>query len=244
MFSKRTAVLAAFSTLLSTGAFAADIVSSPEATPVFSWTGAYVGLNAGYGGGSARNDLSVDNTPIGGSGDFRSNGFLGGIQAGYNYQVNQWVIGAEADFQGSGLKADGPIVTGGFGAGAFTVGTKLDWYGTVRARAGVLATDRFLVYATGGLAYGHTKSYFEQVMSGPFGTNTLHVEASKTRAGWTAGAGAEYAITDHVSFKTEYAYTDLGRADGINRELFPGQLVHLDRKVNFHSVKVGINYKF
>jgi outer membrane immunogenic protein len=223
MFSKRIAVLAAFSTLLSTGAFAADIVSpAPEVTPVFSWTGAYVGLNAGFGGGKFKHEL-----PVGGpapSFNASSNGFVGGVQVGYNYQIDQWVVGAEADFQGASIKGETDL---GFAFGP-KLGTKLDWYGTVRARAGVLATDRLLVYATGGLAYGHTKTYMEDSVFG--------ISESKTKAGWTVGAGVEYAVTDHLSLKTEYAYTDLGKAQ-VLYDMF-------DRKVNFHSVKFGINYKF
>jgi outer membrane immunogenic protein len=225
MFSKRIAVLAAFSTILSTGAFAADIVSpAPEVVPVFSWTGAYVGLNVGYGGGKFKHEI-ID--PVL-SFDASSNGFVGGVQVGYNYQIDQWVVGAEADFQGASIKGETDVNIG------TKLGTKLDWYGTVRARAGVLATDRLLVYATGGLAYGHTKTFFETPVAG--------ISESKTKAGWTVGAGVEYAVTDHVSLKTEYAYTDLGKARVFDSAgMFgPG----LDRKVNFHTVKFGINYKF
>ncbi|MDH6229586.1 outer membrane immunogenic protein [Mesorhizobium soli] len=222
MFSKRIAVLAAFSTILSTGAFAADIVV-PEVIPVFSWTGAYVGLNAGFGGGKFKHELPV----VGPAPSFNpsSNGFVGGVQVGYNYQIDQWVVGAEADFQGASIKGETDL---GSLVGGPKLGTKLDWYGTVRARAGVLATDRLLVYATGGLAYGHTKTFIEDAVFG--------ISESKTKAGWTVGAGVEYAVTDHVSLKTEYAYTDLGKA-----QVLEGMI---DRKVNFHTVKFGINYKF
>ncbi|MDH6234123.1 outer membrane immunogenic protein [Mesorhizobium soli] len=221
MFSKRIAVLAAFSTILSTGAFAADTVSAPEVIPVFSWTGAYVGLNVGFGGGKFKHEI-VGAAPAA-SFNASSSGFVGGVQVGYNYQIDQWVVGAEADFQGANIKGDVDF------GGVVPVGTKLDWYGTVRARAGMLATDRLLVYATGGLAYGHTKTYSEMMLGNS-------VSESKTKAGWTVGAGVEYAVTDHVSLKTEYAYTDLGKA-----RVFDGDI---DRKVNFHSVKFGINYKF
>lgn len=234
--------LAIAATLFSSTAFAADVVV-PEVIPVFSWTGAYVGLNVGFGGDKAKHQFWVDGVPVNGSLDFTSSGFLGGIQAGYNYQIDQWVVGVEADFQGSGIKGEGSVrlnnvvVPGEFDA---SIGTKLDWYGTLRARAGVLATDRFLVYATGGLAYGRTKSYINADALG------INESVSKTKAGWTVGAGAEYAITDNVTFKTEYAYTDLGKANLFSGELFgPGSPVaHLDRKMNFHSIKVGINYKF
>ncbi|MEP9374977.1 outer membrane protein [Mesorhizobium sp. KR1-2] len=226
VLSKRVAVLAAFSTLLSTGAFAADIVSSepaPEVIPVFSWTGAYVGLNVGFGGGKFKHETANVVPPM--SFKAPSNGFIGGVQAGYNYQIDRWVVGAEADFQGASIKGESELPHGP------TLGTKLDWYGTARARAGVLATDRLLVYGTGGLAYGHTKTYSKIHGGGR--------SISKTRAGWTVGAGAEYAVTEHVSLKTEYAYTDLGKA-----RIFDDGEFGLDRKVTFHTVKLGIAYKF
>jgi outer membrane immunogenic protein len=240
--------LAIAATFFSSTAFAADVVA-PEVIPVFSWTGAYIGLNAGFGGGKAKHPFDVSGpTEVGrfnianGTLDFTSSGFLGGIQAGYNYQMDQWVLGVETDFQGSGIKGEGsvsvdsPIFGGSFNA---KIGSKLDWYGTLRARAGVLATDRFLVYATGGLAYGRTKSYVN------IDEIDLNESRSKTKAGWTIGAGAEYAITDNVTFKTEYLYTDLGKANLFDGEFGDsGIAARLDRKFNFHTVRVGINYKF
>jgi outer membrane immunogenic protein len=231
MFSKRIAVLATFSTLLSTGAFAADIVS-PEVIPVFSWTGAYVGLNVGFGGGDAKHPYSrelVGEFRDSGSVDATTRGFLGGIQAGYNYQMGRLVFGAEADFQGADIKGDGYDAQIRVGARS-----KLDWYGTLRARAGVLATDRFLVYGTGGAAYGHVKTTLFDDWTGSY---------SGTKWGWTAGAGAEYAVTNNVTFKAEYAYTDLGKSNLIHLEDVNFSY-NRDRKVNFHSVKFGINYKF
>ncbi len=236
--------VAAAATLFSSTAFAADVVA-PEVIPVFSWTGAYVGLNVGYGGGKAKHPFYLTNgtDTIGGSVDFTSSGFLGGVQAGYNYQIDNWVVGVEADFQGAGIKGEGSFSVNYDGdlLAEGKAGTKLDWYGTVRARAGVLATDRFLVYATGGLAYGRTKSYINGDI---VGLGSIDESRSKTKAGWTVGAGAEYAITDHVTFKTEYAYTDLGKANLFNEDLGGGMVANLDRKMNFHSIKVGINYKF
>ena len=241
MFLKRTAIAAAVS-LLSSSAFAADIASPvEEVTPIFSWTGAYVGLNVGFGGGKAKHPINLSDgagtTFLDGSANLTSSGFLGGVQAGYNYQIDQWVVGVEADFQGSGIKGEGSFSADIPGGPSFDAkaGTRLDWYGTVRGRAGVLATDRFLVYATGGLAYGRTKSYLK--------ADGDELSAKKTKAGWTIGAGAEYALTDNVSFKTEYLYTDLGKANLFDDE-FLGANASLDRKFNFHTVRVGINYKF
>lgn len=225
--------------------FAADAATdlpSPETAPAgFVWTGGYVGLNVGFGGGKVKHRASSDVFPGVGSGDFDSNGFLGGVQAGYNYQIDRWLIGVEADFQGSGLNGDGPVLFDGMPL-PITAGTKLDWYGTMRARAGGLVTDRFLVYATGGLAYGRTKSYLDLDLDGG---GHIRQTATKTKTGWTVGSGAEYAINDRVSLKTEYAYTDLGQANIFSGKLGQdGPLADFDRKISFHSIKVGINYKF
>lgn len=241
-------------TLFSSVAFAADVVV-PEIIPVFSWTGAYVGLNVGFGGGKAKLSSDRDyfgegpHTHYADTYDFHTSGFLGGVQAGYNYQIDQWVLGVEADFQGSGIKGehsawyvqtrpdDDPPYSHEDG---YRLGTKLDWYGTVRARAGVLATDRFLVYATGGFAYGRTKSFADFYESG---YPDEHYSVSKTKGGWTIGAGVEYAITDHLTWKTEYAYTDLGKTR-FDDPFGYGDDAHIERKFNFHSIKVGLNYKF
>lgn len=253
-FTYLASVSAAAFFALSTVAMAADAVvyePAPDASviPVFSWTGAYIGLNAGYGGGKAEHPFSITDTTtvpattlLSGGLDFNSSGFVGGAQVGYNYQIDQFVLGVEADIQGANVKGEGSLtLTDNLGNVLDArLGTKLDWYGTVRARVGVAATDRFLVYATGGLAYGRTTSYAR----GTLGGATFDESAKETKTGWTVGAGAEYAVTNNVTFKTEYLYTDLGKANLYSDELIPGINANLDREFNFHTVRVGINYKF
>jgi outer membrane immunogenic protein len=92
------------------------------------------------------------------------------------------------------------------GSAAFTANYKLDWFGTVRGRVGYLPTDRVLLYATGGLAYGHLGS----------DAPGLGLGWGSTRAGWTVGAGAEAAIDRNWSVKLEYLYMDLGNVGGAN----------------------------
>ena len=207
---------------LSGGAYAADAVVS-EPVPVastFDWTGAYIGVNAGGGFGTFKL------TPNLGSGlSLSSGGFLGGVQAGYNWQSGQMVYGVEADFQGSDVKAS----LSGIGGPGTELETKVDWFGTLRARLGYTPVDRFMVYGTGGLAYGHEKTS----ISGIGGTSF-----SKTKAGWTVGGGAEYAINSNWTIKSEYLYTDLGKAT------FNVGANSIDVKVPFHTVRVGLNYKF
>lgn len=228
------------------GAKAADAIvaePAPVAVDTFSWTGGYIGINAGYAGGKFKHPFSVydelfDETLVSGSVNFNASGFVGGVQVGYNWQFdNRFVVGAEADFQGSTVKGDVSAHADGLSAKAET---KIEWFGTVRARLGYAATERLLVYGTGGLAYGKVKSGY----SLSDGVDSVGESTSKTKAGWTIGAGAEYAINNNWTLKSEYLYTDLGKRTLINytdADLFN---YNLESKVNFHTVRVGLNYKF
>jgi outer membrane immunogenic protein len=104
--------------------------------PVSSWTGFYVGVNAGYGGGESA--ISTD-SPLGSNVlALKSNGFLGGGQIGYNWQAGQFLYGLEADIQGTGVKSS-------LGLGAVAggdAGTTVDYFGTVRGRIGFTPWDR------------------------------------------------------------------------------------------------------
>ncbi len=220
--------------LASSAAYAADAVVSEPTPPVapdtFSWTGGYIGVNAGYAGGSFKYNASEERIGDIASAKITSSGFVGGVQVGYNWQFdNRMVIGAEADFQGSTLKGE---VSGDIdGIGGLSAGSKVQWFGTVRARVGYSPVDRFLVYGTAGLAYGKVKSYYDLDGSGD--------SLSKTKAGWTVGAGVEYALTNNWTVKTEYLFTDLGK-----QTLYDEGGLSLDNKVRFHTVRVGLNYKF
>jgi outer membrane immunogenic protein len=194
---------------------------------VYDWNGFYIGGNVGYGWGRAKTDGNETGTQsvsefaaIGGAllagfpvvtplgtvpltGRANANGVIGGGQAGYNWQRGTWLFGLEADIQGSDERgsADVCIVAGcAIGTGVLTANYKLDWFGTARGRVGFLPTDRVLLYATGGLAYGEVSA------TAPL----IPLSWGSTRAGWTVGAGAEAAIDQHWSVKLEYLYMDLG----------------------------------
>ncbi|WP_376709717.1 outer membrane protein [Pseudochrobactrum lubricantis] len=223
--------LAAALLLSSTSAFAADAIVYNEPAPAvvadtFSWTGGYIGLNAGYAGGKNKFN-GYDNFAV--SAKDNASGFLGGIQAGYNWQFDQTIVGIETDFQGGNLKSDAEVT---YGATTYGAEAKINWFGTTRVRLGYTPVDRFMVYATGGVAYGKIKaSAFDGATS---------FSQSDTKVGYTVGAGAEYAVTNNVTLKTEYLYTDLGKLklDDVNGVRF-GEV-----KAPFHTVRVGVNYKF
>ncbi|MFC3693760.1 outer membrane protein [Chenggangzhangella methanolivorans] len=178
--------------LLSTSAFAADLPmeAAPAviAVPSFSWTGAYLGVQAGYG----KDRL--------GGGAFRPKGALIGGYAGYNYQfdASPLVVGVETDFNWS--DQDDKVSFAPFGS----VKADVKWAGATRGRVGV-AFDRVMVYGAAGVAYARVKG------TGTGGAATQ----SRSFTGWTAGGGAEYAFTDNVVGRAEYRYADYGRRSGV-----------------------------
>lgn len=253
------------SMMLSTAVYAADFIqpivdSEVIFTQSFDWTGFYVGVNAGYGGGDAAHPF-VLTVPDGGGGfddaltgsaNITAGGFLGGVQAGFNYQMDQFVFGIEADVQGSNIAGVVDVsvtdTMGFIGAPGDTLnisaGTRLDWLATIRPRLGY-AHDRFLVYVTGGLAYGATTSFVDVNVNG--GAPMFGGDARRNTWGWTAGAGLEYALTDNVSFKTEYLYTDLAAVNVISEDLGgggPGPEFNMSSDLNIHTVRAGLNLRF
>jgi outer membrane immunogenic protein len=235
------------------GASAADLgapAPAPLAVP-FSWTGFYVGGNVGYGWGTATDDPSFSQpfgiiaASFGATDTDKLNGVIGGAQTGYNWQVNNFVLGLETDIQASGQNGtdtfDGLIVNPfGNNAATGTDTSKLDWFGTTRARLG-LAVDRWLVYGTGGVAYGEV-NYSGNIQpanpSGfPLGTvqNAPIVwDQSNTKVGWAAGAGVENAITGNWSWKLEYLYMDLGSTTA-NLSGGVGNVIGLPLRANCYS---------
>ncbi|MGJ4859603.1 outer membrane protein [Labrys sp. La1] len=241
---------------LSVPAMAADLAPAavepvaPVAAP-FSWTGFYVGANAGYGwnnddatldglGGPAWDDYY----PVAlGKKDLSVDGFVGGAQVGYNYQIGQFVVGIEADFNYSDMKDKSTTRSpaGYFDPFTYRQSSSIKWFGTVRPRVGY-AFDRFLPYVTGGLAYGKVDvAHSEQFTFTHYGAST-----STTKAGWTVGAGLEYAITDNWTVKAEYLYFDLGKVKNIAQPApaNPPFSQRYSQDVTGQLVRLGVNYKF
>ncbi len=197
-----------------------------NALPVFTWTGFYAGLNAGYGwstGTSRYYDPS-----FGVVGGRRKGGFVGGAQAGYNYQFGMFVLGAETDLQYAGVGNKGSS----YGTTYFP-GDSDGYFGTIRARAGV-ALDRAFVFGTGGFAYGDIGG------NKPYDTELGRHRDNSTNWGWTLGGGVEYAITDNITAKVEGLYVNLDTSD--NYVL--SDRIDLRRDTEFGVVRAGVNYKF
>ncbi|MFG1378311.1 outer membrane protein [Xanthobacter autotrophicus] len=239
---------------LSAPAMAADLatkypVKAVAVVPVFSWTGFYIGANAGYGG----DKFDINETesyygyvsPYSYSHSTNSSGFFVGGQIGYNYQfANNVVIGLETDLQWSNIEGEHTETYsyGGVPYESYTRAATVDYFGTIRARLGY-AFDRFLPYVTGGAAYGKTKLSYSYSEYDYYGSS---FSASSTNWGWTVGVGAEYAITNNWTFKTEYLYVDLGSTDYTYSDYCCGGAYTYTGSVDtkFHTLKAGVNYKF
>ena len=194
--------------------------------PLFNWTGFYAGIQGGYGWGTSRQFDPLGN----GSLPYNMRGWVGGGTLGANWQNGSWLLGVEADISDSGIKGStnthptwGCIVANG----CFT---DVNWFGTVRGRAGVVA-DKWLVYATGGYAYGNVHV---GILTDPANDSTV------SRSGWTAGGGIEYALAPNWTAKLEYLYVNLGR--DFQWTTFTGD-PGLAR-ATFGVVRAGLNYKF
>jgi outer membrane immunogenic protein len=142
----------------------------------------------------------------------KPNGVTGGIDAGYNWQTGNWVYGIEGDIQLSA--ADDTFAPYKFSN---------PWFGTARGRIGY-AFNNILLYGTGGVAFGDLRG-------DTFGLSEDHVAA-----GWTAGLGAEFALTQNWSAKAEYLYVDLSS----QRYNITG----LPNGYSFGVARVGVNYHF
>lgn len=240
--------------LISTAVNAADLTTAYEAPPVvpesFSWTGGYIGVNAGYGWGDFEHSVQTKTPegkdPLPGTPDSEIDyaildqakyssspgGFVGGAQLGYNWQVDRLLFGLEADFQGGNIKGS---VSGGIDPYRFYADSRIDWFGTVRARLGYVPAERFLVYGTGGLAYGHVESYMNYA--------GYESSVSTTKTGYTVGGGAEYALNNKWSLKAEYLYTDFGTIDSLSAQRKYTKF-SAETEASFQAIRLGLNYRF
>jgi outer membrane immunogenic protein len=222
---------------LTAGAFAADlprrtIAPAPlVAVPLFTWTGFTIGVNLGWA--FADNEDDTVFVPPGtfappfhttsgvlAFGNGSNDGVTGGAQIGYNVQFGAFVLGVEADIQAIDLSGDnggvgvftvftGPGLPPGFVVAANSVGG-LDWWGSVRARAG-FAFDRFLIYATGGFAFGGGDN--GNGCGGVFVGGFVCNGDDDVNGGWAAGGGISWAFTNNLIGSVEGLFVSLDRGN-------------------------------
>jgi outer membrane immunogenic protein len=254
-------------------ALAADLpVKAPayNAPAAYNWTGFYIGGNGGYEWTDGQTDPLTGTQSVPPNAGFgilswqafgiyplTSNlgqqGAIGGLQAGYNWQFNSLVTGIEADFDLSSAKRSASTFASTIFApftftGASNISRRLDDLGTLRVRIG-FANDRTLFYATGGLAYGQSKLGYSAALGPVGGVVTTALGSNSTtvwQAGWTLGAGIEYAAWEHWSVKAEYLYYDLGSQSTTFAATTIGENWTGTTTVrnNGNLVRAGLNYKF
>lgn len=219
----KKSLAAALIVISSSAAFAADMPSrvapaaSPVAAPAFTWTGCYVGVHAS-------GDFGRSN--YGGLYRYNPGGVMGGAQMGCNTQINNFVIGAEAELAASAVR-------GGFTVPAGAMRQTSGLAGDIALRAGY-AFDRTLVFGKVGwsLANHH------------YAISPANFTANHTHSGLLLGAGVEYALTDHVTLKGEYNYINYGTSNLKFYDSVGAYMGSAPHKNSENIFKVGLNYKF
>ena len=238
----------------------ASTKDAPYYDAVPNWTGFYLGINGGYGWAAQSSTLTasaIENAfaAVNASSALSAGGGFGGGQIGYNMQRDRFVLGIEADIQGAGIggrtateavSLSGHVITDAWAK------SSLDWFGTLRVRAGYAAGGT-LFYATGGFAYGAVRDRLNQAVTSyntvPPATAYDSASSSATATGYVVGGGFETAITPSWSFKAEYQYIDLGStqlstATGSTDPTSPDNgSASAKFEHTYNTVRAGLNYK-
>jgi outer membrane immunogenic protein len=227
----------------------------------YDWTGLYIGINGGYSWGNSSTNYTITGFPSVSTSQ-SMDGWVFGGQAGYNKQIDpKWVLGVEADMQATGQDGTASFtdtMVGVVGTTTVPLSTtvtgslsqKLPWFGTARLRAGYLARDTWMLYVTGGLAFGEIDTNINANASSvinagqPFGMPvTLTGSNSDTRLGVTAGGGTEFAISGSWTAKLEYLYIDFGTVTNtFTGTGFPA--ITAKSHVTDNILRAGLNYRF
>jgi outer membrane immunogenic protein len=271
--------------LISGSAFAADLPSRkapPVAVPsAYNWGGLYGGINVGYGfangststgslAGTYSQGTAATTVPVSANwanSAMSPSGVVGGGQLGYNYQITpMFVAGIEADIQASDMGSTVNYTVANLSGNGYTAinnAKNIDWFGTARGRLGVVVPgySNFLVYGTGGFAYGYVNN---TVGLGTSLTTLPNVGAiggtstsGNTQVGWTAGGGVEWSPQTFPAWsaKVEYLYTDLGSTNqgvystwaGGGTAANPGSGsfgANHQSPTQFNTVRAGLNWHF
>ncbi len=196
---------------------AADLPSKRSAVvayaPASIWTGFYAGVHAGWTGGEFK---TTDTVVTSRTQTQKDSSFSGGALVGYNYQIQQFVLGAEADITAFNLKK---AKLGAVGS----LETSANYLATVRGRVGY-AVDRFLPFVTAGVAFTDSKQAY------PLASQ------SKTRTGYALGAGVDYAFTNNIIGRVEYQYAKFDNTKF--------NFVTDKSDLTLHQVRAAVSYKF
>jgi outer membrane immunogenic protein len=241
---------------------AAPAYKAPVVAPeIFSWTGFYIGVNAGGHYDSNVMTATADSVGFLAAGvnptafdtalgtTLHPQGFIGGGQAGFNWQAGNFLFGVEADANGLTGSTTRTFVFGPGNAAGLTPGdfvtdsTGSRFLATARARLGV-TFDRVLLYATGGAAWGSVQA--TDTFGAVGGTVVSTISSTTNRFGWTVGGGVEWAIGYNWSFKAEYLYVNLGNFSQSTPAItgFPSTDVAFNHAYSENIARIGVNYRF
>lgn len=236
-------------------AFALGMGSAGARADGPSWTGFYVGAHAGHGWADwnahvahpCNCDTLGGKPAFAGSEAMGGDGWHGGIQAGANKQLGNFVLGVEIDVSRASM--DGEHTFRMDYDTDWAVQTRLDWFGTARVRLGH-SFGNLLIYGTGGLAWGRVEADMQTIsITGPVTMSEL--SSTTYHVGWAAGAGAEWMLGPNLSLQAQYLYVDLGKADydpkGTAYAGQPHAFAHhelMSADLKFHTIRAGLNLRF
>jgi outer membrane immunogenic protein len=253
----------AFAVLAMAPASAADAPvpvykAAPAAVALHNWTGFYLGANAGYSW--TRTGIDYRHAP-GALGDFGGpfdvsglaaafettpHSFIGGGQLGYNRQIGAMLFGIEADFAWRNARGSTGLTFPTFGD-QLSLTSEQKWVGTVRGRLGWTPANTWLMYVTGGAAYGKVSDQLGQAVVFPPGfEGARSISSDSSKLGWTLGAGTEYAFSRAWSLGAEYLYIKLGSTSlslptqTINTVTYAATTA--DFSHSSHALRVKLNY--
>jgi len=212
------AISAVVAAIFATSVSAADLIIEDPVLPTveaatMDWTGPYLGAHVGYGAGT----VNWSTLPTGFfTGDYEVDGWLAGVQGGYNWQFDSFVLGVDASIEWTDISGvdDNPAIS-----------REINWAGALRGKAGV-AFDSLLVYGAAGFAFANST-----------GTSVFSSEDTQTHTGWTVGVGIEAMVTDSMSLFAEYSYTQYGWEDY-------DYAIDTETEFDTSALKAGINFHF
>ena len=224
-------------------AFAADLPSRKEApvyiapAPVFTWTGFYAGVQLGGAFGNTNLNLPA----VGYSANLTNNGVFGGGMIGYNYQINNFVLGLQGEFNGSGNGSSTKTGYGYIGKSIVSVTAKENqpWFASIDGRLGY-AVDKALFYAIGGVAFTQAEPSITYALGAATATAYKN---SKSLTGYDVGGGVEYAFTNNWTGRVEYRYYGFSGNNGYYG-VYGSGVAYKTGNLTDNTVRVGLAYKF
>jgi len=206
-------------------AFAADMQlrAAPPVVNVSPWNGFYLGAGVG---GMFNTTLNPDTTGFD-LASYKPSGVTYGAFAGRNWQVQNWVVGLEVDFDVANRHASNTIME------EMVTTATIKYLGSARARVGFTLAPNLLVYGTAGVGLANTAA--------SIGLGDMSVDASTNHFGWVAGGGAEWLFTNNWSARIEYKHYDLGKS---SYSFGPVVNINIPAALTVDVAKFGLAYKF